>query len=228
MIFEDYIKLLNKFKDQGYKFIDFHELNASNDNQLIIRHDVDLEIDLALDMAYLENDNGIKSTYFFLLRDESYNLISSSNQNKIKKIKDLGHKISLHFDLSIYKNPKNGLKKEIKIFNMFFGDVKIISIHRPNNDFLDNPEKFFHIDNSYEEKFTKKNICYYADSGGSFRFGYPTESNEFQKKENMQLLIHPIWWTKNASNIVESVQSIIDYKKNKMENHFRTNIKTFK
>lgn len=235
MIFsESYQELLQKFKNQGYNFIHFDELNAFKNNQLILRHDIDLEIDCAIKIASLEYEMGIKSTYFFLLKDESYNLLSTSNQDKVKKIRKLGHQISLHFDLSIYQDPKEGLKEEIKIFNSSFSEnINIISIHRPNNDFLENPKDFFHIDNSYEEKFTKNNICYYADSGGSFRFGHPTESNEFKNCNNMQLLIHPVWWTirpkeQGHSSIKEAVQSVIDNKKSKMENHFKKNIKTFK
>ena len=229
MLFETYKSFIKKFHKKGYSSIFFEELDAKEKNQLIIRHDIDLDIDLALDIAKIENSIGVKSTYFFLMRSESYNLLSSENIKKVKLIRDLGHKISIHFDLMIYKDVHKGLKKEIEIFYTFFNEtIDIISIHRPNRDFLDNPENFFDIKTSYEKKFTNDNISYYADSGGSFRFGNPVESLDFRENKNIQLLIHPVWWTLDKDSVNSCIESVLEYKSSKMKKHFQKNIKTFK
>ena len=67
----------------------------TKNNQLIIRHDIDLDIDLALEIARIENSINAKSTYFSV-RSESYNLLSTENVEKVKKIKSRSHKISIH------------------------------------------------------------------------------------------------------------------------------------
>ena len=65
-MFEKYESLLERFLDKSYKFIFFPELKIREKSQIILRHDVDLDLDLALQMAIIENSLGIKSTYFFI------------------------------------------------------------------------------------------------------------------------------------------------------------------
>ncbi len=58
----------------------------------------------------------------------------------VNEIKRLGHIVSLHYDIEIYKEPKKELVNEIKIFeNLFETKINIISIHRPNKEFLNSP-----------------------------------------------------------------------------------------
>jgi len=229
MIFEKYRLFLERFQNKGYKYILFNEFNSEKNSQLIIRHDIDLDIDLALDIAKIEHEIGAKSTFFFLLRSESYNLITNNNIEKLNKIKELGHQISIHFDLLLYNNVHAGLREEIKLFKSFFNEkIDIISIHRPNHTFLKNSENFFNIPTTYEKKFTNDNIAYYADSGGSFRYGNPVNSDDFKKNKNIQLLIHPIWWTLNEGSVNDCVEAVIKIKNNNMREHFKKNIKTFR
>ncbi len=157
----DYEKFVNAFLDKNYLFISYDELDLKNDKQVILRHDVDVSIDLALKMAILENNSNVKATYFFLLSNLSYNLLADENIKKVKKIRELGHNISLHFDLSIYKNPRKSFIKEKKIFeDVFDENINIISIHQPTKAFLSNPENYFSIQNTYENKLLKKNCLF--------------------------------------------------------------------
>tara|TARA_B110000438_G_scaffold224567_1_gene218367 strand:- start:2581 stop:3267 length:687 start_codon:yes stop_codon:yes gene_type:complete len=227
MLIGDYKKLLQSIIDKKYSFVKFGDIDNNKDSQIILRHDIDLDIDLALDMAIIENTLDIKSTYFFLLTNDSYNLISERNSSLLMKIKQLGHSISLHFDMEIYKDPKKGLEIELDIFKKNFQErVDIVSIHRPSQDFLKNPNGYFNVNNSYEDIFTK-NAKYFADSGGNFKYGSPVNSKAFRKNENLQLLIHPIWWINSENTIKETVNKTIDNKRNKLEEHFKKNIKTY-
>lgn len=227
-MFEKYESLLERFLDKSYKFIFFPELKIREKSQIILRHDVDLDLDLALQMAIIENSLGIKSTYFFLLRTDSYNLISDTSHDIVYQIKELGHSVSLHFDMLLYENVKDGLHKEKDIFSHYFKtEVDIISIHRPTDNFLKNPESYFNVENTYEKKYLK-NIQYFADSGGSFRFGYPTQSSAFKNNDNIQLLIHPVWWIIDGNDVKNKVNKVINVKSKKLGVHFKKNIKTFK
>ena len=227
-MFEKYESLLERFLDKSYKFIFFPELKIKEKSQIILRHDVDLDLDLALQMAKIENSLGIKSTYFFLLRTDSYNLISDTSHDIVYEIKELGHSVSLHFDMLLYENVKDGLRKEKDIFSHYFKtEVDIISIHRPTDNFLKNPDSYFNVENTYEKKYLK-NIQYFADSGGSFRFGYPTQSSAFNNNDNIQLLIHPVWWIIDGNDVKNKVNKVINVKSKKLGIHFKKNIKTFK
>tara|TARA_B100000427_G_scaffold34558_2_gene25106 strand:- start:2843 stop:3532 length:690 start_codon:yes stop_codon:yes gene_type:complete len=223
----DYEKLVNAFLNKNYIFINYDELDLKNDKQVILRHDVDVSIDLALKMAILENNSNIQSTYFFLLSNLSYNLLADENIKKVKKIRKLGHNISLHFDLSIYQNPRKGFINEKKIFeDVFDENINIISIHQPTSAFLDNPENYFPIQNTYENKLLKK-IVYFADSGGSFRYGSPLKSKAFQESKNIQLCIHPVWWMNSKKTVQKTIEEVSKSKSDNFIKHIKSTIKTF-
>ena len=222
-----YQDILKKILNKGYSFIKFDQLNQSDKLQILLRHDIDLEVDLALKMAKIEKEMGVESTYFFLMSNESYNLISSTNIKKLKEIKDLGHTISLHFDMTIYRNSKIGFSEESDLFNKIFKEnINIVSIHRPIKDFLEKPDCYFDIPNTYEKTFTK-DISYFSDSGGSFRYGHPLDSKAFLNNKNIQLCIHPVWWIDNKEDIHQTIYGVVERKKERCLEHFDRSIKTF-
>ena len=85
--------------------------------------------------------------------------------------------------------------------------TSITSIHRPNENFLNKPDKYFTIPNTYEKKLTE-NAKYFADSGGNFRFGNPIDSEEFNSGENVQIGIHPIWWIESEKNVNKTIEEV--------------------
>jgi hypothetical protein len=216
-----YEKFLKKFSNKGYNFIFFNELDLSKNNQLILRHDIDLNCESALHIAYIESSLNIKSTYFFLLTNNSYNLISDTNSKIVKKIQSLGHKVSLHYDPLLYNIL--GLKNEIKVFQNIFGPIDIISLHRPQ---LDNQLSEINFPTTYDDNFFEK-ISYFADSGGEFRFGNPCDSLDFKEGKNMQLLLHPIWWVSSNIERVKIVNKTLKEKNKALKEHFKNSLKFY-
>ena len=204
-----YTDLIFKFLDRGYEDVFFNEL-LSEYNQLIIRHDIDFDCEFAYKMARVEYVLGVKSTYFFMLSNPIYNVFSASNKKYIKNIKTLGHEISIHFDFEV-----GDLKKEIDIFESFFDTkIKIISVHRPNLRLLNK----LNVEHTYLPKYFE-DVKYFSDSRGEFRYGHPTESEEFKKVKSIQLLIHPEWWMSDKSNPIKIIEDIIS-NNNKMNKEF--------
>lgn len=212
---ESYYSLLKKFIDADYKFIFFDDFKSNVNGQLLLRHDVDQDCGYALELAKIENSLGVISTYFFLLRNDSYNLFSDKNREKIRMIKSLGHSISLHFDPLLYKNPEQGLLLEKSIFESIFNEkINIISFHRPPENFLGSKgKKLLNSPNTYEDRFFKE-IEYFSDSRGEFRYGHPTDSKGFNEGKSIQLLIHPIWWVLKGKTNLEKIEG---YKKHKIK-----------
>ena len=224
---KNYKDFVNEFLLNGYRVVMFDSLDLSKKNQLILRHDIDFDIKAAYEIAVIEHELNVKSTFFFLLRGDFYNLINSENYDLVKKIESLGHKISLHYDIEIYTNPQKELIAEIKIFEDFFNTkIDIISIHRPSKDFLNNPNNYFNGPNTYEDKYFKK-ISYFADSGGRFRFGNPLESPDYKLNHNIQLLTHPIWWTSSLSSVDDILNQLIKSRKSDLKLLLGKNVKTF-
>ena len=212
---KNYILFLNKFIKKNYKFKTFTD-NLSKINNVILRHDIDFDIDYALEIAKIEYSLGVKSNFFFLLTSNFYNITNNQNINKIKNIKKLGHQVGIHFDPSNYndKGLIQALKNEKKIFEKILNiKVKVISIHRPHKKFLNNDKKIANLYHTYQLRFVSKNIEYYADSRNKFRYGNPINSEAFNNKKNLQILIHPIWWMNQFNDPTEKKIKYFIYKK---------------
>lgn len=223
----EYDYLIKQFKDAGYKFKKF-EKNISPSKTLILRHDIDFDIKRAYQIAQLEYDLNIQSTFFFLLRSKSYNLFENDNLGIINNIQKMGHEVSLHFDPSIYLDYKSGLISEVQIFNnLLKKDLNIISLHRPNKFFLSGKSFNENISHSYEKKFFS-DIEYISDSGGSFKYGHPLNSAAFKEKRSIQLLLHPIWWTTNEENSIEKLKKYLSNSNKELSNHISNNCLTWK
>ncbi len=110
-----YKKLLESLISKGYSFIplgDYIESRANVDHNpfVILRHDVDRLPQNSLRTALIENSLGIKGTYYFRIVPESF------NEEIIKEISGLGHKIGYHYedvDLANREFKLNNPKTEI-------------------------------------------------------------------------------------------------------------------
>ena len=88
---------------------------------MLIRHDVDHDIHSALEMAHIEANYDLTSTYFILHSAEYFEQNLRVTLDICHKIQELGHEIGLHNDLisDYFSNdlhPKNNLKQILKIF----------------------------------------------------------------------------------------------------------------
>lgn len=89
-----YRNLLLAFKEAGYSFQTFEEhiTAPANGKTLVLRHDVDEKAWNALKMAQVENNLGIRATYFF-------RIVGQSNVPEvIKEIVHLGHEVGYHYE----------------------------------------------------------------------------------------------------------------------------------
>ena len=198
-----YQDLINGFLKNGYTAEFFRAAETAHGQCLIIRHDIDFDCGYAYQIAKIENELGVKGSYFFLLRSDSYNLLSAENTDYVRRIRDDGHDVSLHFDPTIYgEDFLEGFKREREIFeNIFDVKIEIISLHRPNDFFLNYDELLGEVEHTYQNKYFRE-IKYISDSQGMFRYGHPLETEEFRARKTIHLLTHPIWWVgKGRSNI---------------------------
>ena len=219
----NYLKLLNSLKKRKYKFILAYNWKkySKEKNYIILRHDIDFDTSYALEMAKLENKNKIKSTYFFLMRDDYYDLFSNKTYRDLKHIKKLGHEIGIHINpksFKKFKNMSNAIDLSIKYFERFYGfKIRSISYHQPSVYNFTNIE-FKALFSSYEKKIMNT-YKYFSDSTMKFREKEFSECLASEK--NIQLLIHPLWWIVNDSNIKGKLKLL--FKKKKLDL-----LKTFK
>ncbi len=200
-----YLKLLletvkNNFID--VKFTEYTGLKKINKPMILLRHDVDVSLDHALNIAAIENNFGLKATYYIKVNSGLYDVFSKKNTAIIKNILDYNHDIGLHFVLC------DKLRKEslstAHISNMIDEDcfklkqitkipIKTISFHRPLSQFRDLP---LFINNRIRAFSSELTEWYLSDSRCCWREGEPLPkfTPPFEKSM-LQLLIHPIWWS---------------------------------
>ena len=217
-----YRKLLQGFLEKGYQCVPFSP-EPNPKKTLILRHDIDFDVKYAHQMSLVEDEMGIKSSYFFLLHSKSYNLLEAQNMAYMKSLKDRGHTISIHFDPTLYDDIEDGFAKEQALFEMLFDvEIQYTSIHRPSDYFLNHPDKICGVYHTYQPQYFEQ-IQYIADSQGKFRYGHPFDSESFKHGDTIQLLIHPIWWVTQAHSNIARLEEYLDYRIDAFKQHMAAN-----
>lgn len=219
----DYRHLLSAFLKKDYRAVSFGDQDSSH-GELILRHDIDFDCGLARQMAEIEADLGVTSTYFFMLRSESYNLLSDGNDEHVNAIRKAGHRISLHFDPTVYDDFVAGFQTEKTIFEtMFETTIDIVSLHRPNDFFLQYDQPIAGTAHTYQRHFFK-DIAYMSDSQGQFRYGHPLESEAFAEGRTIHLLTHPIWWmVPNPGSAIDLLNDFLEKRTHAYRHHMAQN-----
>ncbi|PFL57214.1 hypothetical protein COJ27_29885 [Bacillus cereus] len=99
--FKHYKEILEIGKEQGYSFFTckdyiLRDIQHSNVLSCVLRHDVDLSPERAMNFAEIEHNLGIKSTYFFRVYANEYNLFSYEVLSLLRDLKKMGHEIGYH------------------------------------------------------------------------------------------------------------------------------------
>ena len=90
-----YFKYLDRF-GRTVTLEQFHSKSTEN-NLIALRHDVDHDLDLALEMAYWENKHGFSSSYYLLHSAEYCH--DPLFFEKALQIQDFGHEVGLHVNI---------------------------------------------------------------------------------------------------------------------------------
>lgn len=212
--YENFIKLL---KNNGYSIADYHNYKEYN-KCVILRHDVDYDLEKALKMAQFESLLGVKSTYFLLVTSDFYNVFSKSSFEMIKQISDYGHDIGLHFDEVRYKRKadkyeagkiKEFIMKEISVLETATGlEIKSVSMHRPSKETLESNLNITGIINSYSNEFFK-NFKYLSDSRMYWRENVEkiVSSNEYN---HLHILTHAFWYFDEEKGMKTIIKDFVD------------------
>jgi len=90
-----------------------------SDKCIILRHDVDRAIARAMDMAQLEHEYNIASTYYFRHTEDVF------HPEIMRKIADMGHEIGFHYE--VMDKAKGNAEKAIEIFRQELEDMRAVA-----------------------------------------------------------------------------------------------------
>ena len=165
------------------------------------RHDVDVSLHLALDLAREDSAHRVRSSYFINLHSEIYNAHSTQARRLVRSIRDLGHDVEIHLDAAYYEgfDSESALTQTLEVERQQFGrlfDVEPVafSFHNPSeSDLKFTALRYAGIVNCYSNYF-KQGIAYVSDSNGYWRHESIDDSLNINERRPIQILTHAEWW----------------------------------
>jgi hypothetical protein len=191
---EHYHELLGAAQAGGYRWASFDRHPRSGD--LFLRHDVDLSLEAALEMARLEHELGVRATYFLMTESGFYNLDSHVGLYALRQLRRWGHAVGLH---AVY--PRAEVDRRFD---------KVIAWHNPEPAYMSQP--IGGAVNVMEEPYFTPGH-YRSDSNAQWREGCPHDELAAGTFEWLQLLVHPEIWVYEGSTMRETMESMLDAKR---------------
>ena len=211
----DYYKKCIEFaRGRGFSMHTMHDFLEKNprDNFIVMRHDVDLSLKHALEMARLEHSLGIKATYF-VRTSGKYSITGK----ELRSIAAMGHEIGLHFDSDIAQKgfkPEMLKQKELlekasgtRIFGAALHKLKKFGCDEIGDLHFMEPylgELGLEYD-AYSDAFLKK-MKYISDSSRHWVEGDMLE--HMGKETRLCILTHPIWWSSRTASLVTIIEEL--------------------
>jgi hypothetical protein len=192
-----------------------------------MRHDVAFDIKLAHQLADIEQEEGIVSTFFILTTCESYNVSCDRNRKLLREMVVMGHEIGLHFDPTLYGDALDpAVQKEADLFSLVADhEVKSISLHNPSVHGLF--PLFDGFVNAYDTRlFSDTN--YISDSCYMFRGNNPFEFITQLDNSMIQILLHPMHYSESGGGYDEVVVDTLTRDMQQVHSNFVLVTSTYK
>ena len=209
--YNSYLHLLQLLQKNNYRFCTYDDYQ-DYDKCVIMRHDIDYNLEQAVKLAEIERDFGIKSTYFVLLSSDFYNPASISSYKALHTIVDLGHNIGLHFDETVYNYDHRSMEyyisKEARILSELLEvEINSFSLHRPNAVTLETELEIPGFVNSYSKEFFQ-NFKYVSDSRRRWR--EPVEEIiQSEAYRRLHILTHAFWYHQEERSLKGTISDFI-------------------
>jgi hypothetical protein len=188
---DHYRELIEAARAGGYRVAFFDRDPAPGD--LLLRHDVDLSLAAALDLAEVEHELGAASTYFLMTRSVFYNLASPEGERALARLRELGHRVGLH-----------AVWPDAELDDRF---DSVLAWHNPEPEYMSEPVEG--ATNVMEPRFFSPDT-YRSDSNQHWRSGCPHEELAAGGFEWLQLLTHPEIWVHAGATMGESMLAMLN------------------
>ena len=189
-----YRELLEAAKAGGYRWTAFDHEPLTGD--LFLRHDVDLSLEAALELARLEHEAGARATYFLMTESVFYNLDSTAGVEALAELRSLGHAIGFH-----------PVHPHFDIDERF---DRVFAWHNPEPQFISEPRDDA-LNVMSPPYFTPGH--YRSDSNAHWREGCPHEELAAGAFDWLQLNAHPVIWTYKGETMRETMEAMLEAKR---------------
>lgn len=220
----NYERLVELAVRKGFQFVSYTDKFVEERKDVLWRHDVEFEPDVALKMAEIEHKHGVKTTYFFQIHSHYYNIFDNHYTDVFHKIHALGHYVGLHFDSHYYGiNDEAQLNKFIELDRAYFEAVLGVKIDtysfHNTTPFTQSCLKPMYggLINVYSSHFKEK-YSYCSDSLGYWRFDRLEDVLNDDSIKHLQVLTHDANWTEEVLSPRKRVRKFVNDKAERMYN----------
>jgi hypothetical protein len=186
-----YRELLEAAKEGGYRFARFGE--EPRDGELFLRHDVDLSLAAAVEMAELEAGLDVLATYFLMTESVFYNLASEDGVAAMDRLRELGHAVGLH-----------AVHPHVELDERF---DPVVSWHNPRPEYMSDETPG--TANAYGKRYFAPG-AYRSDSNQHWRSGCPHEELRAAAFPWLQILVHPEIWVYPGKTMGETMRAMLE------------------
>lgn len=207
---KSYRQIIQCAQRAGYRFRQFDAEDAFAPGTILLRHDVDYSLDMALEVARVNADLGVRGTFLLLARSETYNLLSESALRSVEQIARLGQALGLH---ATVPPSTSSTADEIGAlvrsdFDLIKGEISglspVFSWHNPTEAILErtspNPT-IGGLVNCYAAPFIR-DALYMADSNLRHTVAAFMEAVSDARHARIQLLLHPLNWVAGGDTMI--------------------------
>jgi hypothetical protein len=227
----DYAALLDAIGAGGYAYEKF-ETDDGRPGVVLLRHDIDKSVALALRMARMEAERGVRANYFFLLRSRLYSLLEPESILAVREIASLGHSVGLHCDAGRLPGPPPAdldtldgrILAELRLFEEVLGlaSGKAVTFHNPPHGLVQREPSLPGYLSGYAPRFMLPRTKYISDSNAHWREGDPRPSLAAAVWPRVQILVHPLWWMHDAPRPALAVlRQVLDERGKEMDAYLR-------
>lgn len=212
---EHYRTFLQRAVEQGYRV---QSLGAYYQNQhtptVIIRHDIDVSLAIALEMARLEVEIGASSSIFVRVHAAGYNPFSRENYDRLQWLTAHDFDIGLHHEVGIFPlegQPREQLARELRVLEAILDrPVRSIAMHLPRHSrfalsALDLRENG--IDYEAGDVVFNEGATFVSDSNRTLKPACPCALLGLTGKIYAQ--IHPVWWMCSAGEAQDLCRGLV-------------------
>ena len=194
---DHYRELLDAAEAGGYRYARFDAEPRPGD--LLLRHDVDLSLEAAVELARLEHEQGAQATYFLMTESVFYNLDSQLGRDTLSALRDLGHAVGLH---AVYPRAVHDERFDA-----------VVAWHNPDPEYVSEPVDGL-VNVMEPPWFTPGK--YRSDSNQHWRDGCPHDELRAGAFEWLQLLVHPEIWVYPGATMGESMRAMAAAKQDEL------------
>lgn len=185
-----YADLIAGFRKLGYESTQIREGSEVGSKRLFVRHDVDVSLECAAQLAQLEHELGVAATYFVACQSPLFRIDTPDARNCLKAIVDCGHVVGLHVDRrTIGRGPPSTVEQlaaRVPEIN-----TRIVSSHAPASY----PPRLPTLSQGWiDANDLLQEAQYLSDSANKWREGDPLNHPATAVGKSVHMNTHPVWW----------------------------------